>query len=313
MATFLFFLPTTSDAQTHEVIKPASVSVVFAPPAKTPPTYLSASSFGTLVVTEMNRIKLRVQQPEFRRTLTAKTFLYTFPSTPSSSIPAVSGLHTVRLGLIEPESPCSTMSRKMVFTVNGIDTRVINVANEKGCLKPLFYDVPVTLTPGESITVQFTQLDGNSKPSIANLRLYQGSAPPVPPLDPSDVDYGLDIDSTLNIPGTSFVGKEGTTKVKKVGDIPQLAFDTGRSGSNFTLLFDLPSGTYDVSLVFIELQKSQCSNGGRVFNVYINGKVKLPAFDIYKAANSKCLRSNVQNFLRHYNRSDQITTVDCNI
>lgn len=282
------------DQQPYYVIKPALVSVVFAPPAKTPASWLSASSFGTLQTTSQSRVKIKKQEIEFRRTLTASTFTYSFPS--SATTP---GIHTLRLGLIEPAQNCQSGQRIVKFTVNGVGTEAYDVAKEAGCQTPYLVDITLSLTSNELITISFDQQSSSSTlpPGIANLRLYEAAAPANAPLSAGDVNYKLDINGGVPIPNTQLVQAGGTLKLKKVGDIPNAAevFKTGRSGSSFAVQFDVPSGTYDVKLGFVELEKKKCEIGGRVFNVLINGQVKLSGFDIFAVA-KKCLKTTVQTF-----------------
>eukprot|EP00178_Gracilaria_changii_P027565 TRINITY_DN88_c0_g1_i1.p1 TRINITY_DN88_c0_g1~~TRINITY_DN88_c0_g1_i1.p1 ORF type:complete len:1061 (+),score=165.22 TRINITY_DN88_c0_g1_i1:929-4111(+) len=60
------------------------------------------------------------------------------------------------------------------------------------------------------------------------------------------------------------------------------AFQTGRSGSDFTYAFDLQPGAYDIILGFAEYTSGFCSEPGkRVFNVYVNDEIQIESLDIY--------------------------------
>ncbi len=167
------------------------------------------------------------------------------------------------------------------------------------CQKPFLADITLSLTSNQLITISFDQLSSASTlpPGIANLRLYQDLAPANPPLSSGDVTYRLDINSEVPIPNTQEVQAKGVVKLKKIGDIPNAAevFKTGRTGASFSVQFDFASGTYDVKLGFIELQKKQRETGARVFNVLINGQLKLSGFDIFAVA-KKYLKATVQTF-----------------
>lgn len=67
--------------------------------------------------------------------------------------------------------------------------------------------------------------------------------------------------------------------------IPITAFRSSRYGKDFTYSFNVPPGAYDIILGVIELYSKHCSvPGNRVFNVFVNGQLRLEGFDIFETA-----------------------------
>ncbi|CAN8070655.1 unnamed protein product [Agarophyton chilense] len=80
----------------------------------------------------------------------------------------------------------------------------------------------------------------------------------------------------------------GTTKYSSSSSISGTtsisggAFQTGRSGTDFTYSFDLQPGAYDITLGFAEYTNGFCSEPGkRVFNIYVSGEIQIESLDIY--------------------------------
>jgi glucuronoarabinoxylan endo-1,4-beta-xylanase len=71
---------------------------------------------------------------------------------------------------------------------------------------------------------------------------------------------------------------EGTTIA---GTNDPTLYDTQRYGSSFSYSFNVPAGSYQVSLLFAETYSGDFAAGDRVFNVAINGVTVLTNFDVY--------------------------------
>lgn len=76
--------------------------------------------------------------------------------------------------------------------------------------------------------------------------------------------------------------------------IQSYVFKTGVEGTAFSLSFALPANTYDVELGFIQTQ--DCQIGSRIFNIFINSKLRESAFDIFRDAGCS------KPFVTRYNR-----------
>jgi hypothetical protein len=59
------------------------------------------------------------------------------------------------------------------------------------------------------------------------------------------------------------------------------------NGMTFAYSFDVPNGTYEVTLMFAELYAGITGPGKRLFNVAINGQTVLTNFDIFAEANGR--------------------------
>lgn len=102
-----------------------------------------------------------------------------------------------------------------------------------------------------------------------------------PSLSQTSFDAALDVGPQGMVSGTTLSTFTGTIS-NFPSDIPASAFTTARVGSNFTLEFDPPAGTYDILLGFIETDNANCDiPGRRVFSVFVDGAVQLEGFDIF--------------------------------
>lgn len=82
----------------------------------------------------------------------------------------------------------------------------------------------------------------------------------------------------------SRIPKDTKLESGKIPDkFPTRYFKTARYGKDFSYDFDVSFGTYEIDLGFVELSPDFCDVAGRrIFSVYVNGKVHLESFDIYK-------------------------------
>ncbi|HTC20406.1 MAG TPA: malectin domain-containing carbohydrate-binding protein, partial [bacterium] len=71
---------------------------------------------------------------------------------------------------------------------------------------------------------------------------------------------------------------EGTTIA---GTNDPTLYDTQRYGPSFSYSFNVPAGSYQVSLLFAETYSGDFAKGDRVFNVAIDGTTVLSNFDVY--------------------------------
>ncbi len=71
---------------------------------------------------------------------------------------------------------------------------------------------------------------------------------------------------------------EGTTIA---GTNDPTLYDTQRYGSSFSYSFNVPAGSYQISLLFAETYSGDFAKGDRVFNVAIDGTTVLSNFDVY--------------------------------
>ncbi len=71
---------------------------------------------------------------------------------------------------------------------------------------------------------------------------------------------------------------EGTTIA---GTNDSTLYDTQRYGASFSYSFNVPAGSYQVSLLFAETYSGDFAKGDRVFNVAIDGTTVLSNFDVY--------------------------------
>lgn len=94
-------------------------------------------------------------------------------------------------------------------------------------------------------------------------------------------------------PGTKPKRYSGTITTVRPG-IPAFNFRTGVEANSFSIKFPLKPGTYDVELGFV--QTVDCVAGTRIFNVYINGKLREESFDVFAAAG--CSKGIVNRYNR---------------
>lgn len=109
--------------------------------------------------------------------------------------------------------------------------------------------------------------------------------------EPTDVNAGPDV----RIKRTKSLVYDGVVNTRSRRGLPRESFKTAREGRRFEIIFDLEPGTYDVLLGFAELKSKVCKPSARIFNVYINEKLRLASFDVFSTAR-ECYRATTQRF-----------------
>ncbi len=97
---------------------------------------------------------------------------------------------------------------------------------------------------------------------------------------------------------------EGTTIA---GTNDPTLYDTQRYGTDFSYTFNVPSGTYQVSLLFAETYSGDFGTGDRVFNVEINGVTVLANLDVYSQVGANTADVKVINNISPSNGAITIT------
>lgn len=97
---------------------------------------------------------------------------------------------------------------------------------------------------------------------------------------PSKYDKAYNVGIDLTPSGTLTSPHGPISDYSRAAGIPQNVFETYAVGARFKFSFNIPAGSYKVELGFAET--SDCVLGKRVFNVFINGNLRLEAFDIFK-------------------------------
>lgn len=196
--------------------------------------------------------------------------------------------------MYEPKG-CSKKTRITRFTCNGVKSPLVDVARLVGCEIPHYVDLVVDVAQNRIINLKFGRHRAENA-GISNLQLFStGSQPDVPA---EDVNIVIDIDTTSNVPGTSLVMYSGDVDTSDVPLSVRNVFSTGVEGPDFSLSFDLPPGTYDVTLGFAETNVSNCVQSTRVFNVLINKNVKLESYDVFASALA-CNKAIMETFIRN--------------
>jgi glucuronoarabinoxylan endo-1,4-beta-xylanase len=72
-------------------------------------------------------------------------------------------------------------------------------------------------------------------------------------------------------------------------------YDTQRYGTSFSYTFNVPAGSYQVTLKFAETYSSDYTTGARVFNVAVNGTTVVSNLDIYGQVGSNTVDDKVIN------------------
>ena len=94
-----------------------------------------------------------------------------------------------------------------------------------------------------------------------------------------------------NYSGGSTVASGGTI----TGTSDSTLYDTQRYGASFSYSFNVPAGSYQVTLKFAETYSGDDSTGSRVFNVVINGTTVTPNLDIYSQVGANTADDQVYN------------------
>ncbi|HVZ79366.1 MAG TPA: malectin domain-containing carbohydrate-binding protein [bacterium] len=94
-----------------------------------------------------------------------------------------------------------------------------------------------------------------------------------------------------NYSGGSTVASGGTI----TGTSDSTLYDTQRYGGTFSYSFNVPAGSYQVTLKLAETYSGDFSNGARVFSVSINGTTVTSNLDIYSQVGSNAADDQVYN------------------
>ena len=94
-----------------------------------------------------------------------------------------------------------------------------------------------------------------------------------------------------NYSGGSTVAEGGAV----TGTSDSTLYDTQRYGNSFNYSFNVPAGTYQVTLKFAETYSGDFATGDRVFNVAVNGTTVLSSLDVYSQAGGNAADDKVIN------------------
>ncbi len=72
-------------------------------------------------------------------------------------------------------------------------------------------------------------------------------------------------------------------------------YDTQRYGASFSYSFNVPAGSYQVSLLFAETYSGDFGTGDRIFNVAINGVTVLANLDVYAKVGANTALDEILN------------------
>lgn len=164
-------------------------------------------------------------------------------------------------------------------------------------MEPASPSVSAVSTPSVSSLLQ-TSPSATMSPSMSGQSIASATSSvssSTPPQLPSMVIINVGPD--YNIPGTSpVVDPSGSVDTSLVLQVTESYFYTGRKGASFTISIELSPGLYTVSLGFVELDALLCTPSARVFNVLINGFIRLESYDIYSTSGG-CKKAVVETFV----------------
>lgn len=238
---------------------------------------------SALTTTKEKFVNVNTDSPAFRTALLATSLTYDL------NAPAP-GTYTLRVGAIEKKG-CLPGRRLLRFSVNSVTAPDFSVADEVGCDTPFSVDISFNVASDLRIRFSADRLPSKWIPTVSNLQLFSGTltntpgASPEPdteapaPPAPTSVSQNVGPVAVLN---SRRVNHNTVVNTAAARDIPPHVFKTSRQGAAFSLSFDLPAGTYDIELAFVET--TACSPGERVFNIAVNGHARLEAFDIFAKA-----------------------------
>lgn len=265
------------------------ISQVIFTPWNDPPVGWSKHIVENLTATNSQFFAVRGSPSQFTHILLASSLSYVF-SAPKT------GRYVVRIGSYERKG-CIIGRRGFQYIVNGVSSPLFSVSEQVGCDSAYYTDISFTVGDDLLIRLKFDAIPGRWISSISNFELFSSAdstsetpvptvvsvpSPPPTSVDPTDVNIELDTGPDFSIAGTTSITHSGTISTSGISNVPSNVFRTSRQGMEFELRFDLKPGVYDVELGFAE--DEFCSTGERVFNVHMNGKSRLEAYDIYKAA-----------------------------
>lgn len=271
-------------------------------------------------------IKNTLPPKQFRFSFKARQMNYTFYA-------ANEGSYTIRFGMYE-KTDCTIGKRKTKFTVNGVTSPVFDISTEVGCGNPFYLDLSFPVAADKKIFFEMKKCCKSFPPIVSNMQLYAGSPSPLPAAPSKSPQStpsaaGVTVSPTLSMPPaatpssspasastsplpsqieidvgpgydisgtTAVINSGGSIDTSSVSNVPSSAFTTARKGASFTLSFNLPPGVYTVILGFVELNTALCIPSGRVFNVLINGFLRLESYDIYTTAGA-CRKAVSERFI----------------
>lgn len=111
----------------------------------------------------------------------------------------------------------------------------------------------------------------------------------------SSQNVEFDIGPDFAVPGTNVVIHKSPIVTSGAPGVSSNVFSTSREGKSFQISVNLPAGTYDVDLGFVET--TICQARARLFHVMINDLIKLESYDIFSAAGG-CGRAQIETFSR---------------
>lgn len=158
---------------------------------------------------------------------------------------------------------------------------------------PIAPSVSSTVGPSSSSVPTSPVLSPSSSQALpsASSSKAPASASPLPSQIEIDIGPSYEISGT-----TAIINSGGSIDTSSVSNVPSSAFTTAREGLSFTLSFPLPPGVYTVILGFVELDTALCVPSGRVFNVLINGFLRLESYDIYSTVGA-CRKAVSERFI----------------
>lgn len=313
LTVFVFVLVLVHSATVIGALDPER-KIVFTRWTSSPPGW-ERQNDSALYTFRKRFIKNSLPPKEFRFSMRAKSMNYTFYANNP-------GPHTIRFGMYE-KPDCVIGKRSTKFTVNGVDSPVFDVSSEVGCGSLFYLDLAFTVLTDKKIVFEAGKCCGGVPPIVSNLQLYAGSPSPLPvatsnspqptpstatsvppsnspapasasPL-PSEIE--IDVGPGYDVTGTtSVIDSGGAIDTSSVSGVPSSAFTTARKGQSFVLSFSLPPGVYTVVLGFVELNTALCFPMSRVFNVLINGFLRLESYDIFSVAGA-CRKAVSEKFV----------------
>jgi hypothetical protein len=215
-------------------------------------------------------IRNATSQPLYQTSRFGSAFQYQF------TVP--NGSYTVTLKFAEPYF---LLAGLRIFNVSINGTQVLTnfdtILQAGGALTAVDKSFPVTVTSG-TITIAFAAVLDNA--IVSAIQIVPSTAPTFTPIcvDSGGAAY---TDSTGQVwsADTGYTGGYPWFTPATVRNTTEPAlYQTVRFGSSFQYLFNVPNGSYTVTLKFAE--PFFLSSGSRVFNVAINGNSVLSNFDI---------------------------------
>lgn len=228
------------------------------------------------------------------------------------------GNYVFRLGVYD-RRVCAKR-RPLHAVVNGVEAPVFNGAAMCGCGVKTYLDIPIVVDESRRIEISISQVKAFWRPAVSNFELFKQTNAPTPFTCPSngngvtvtpptttmpmqtisyrdvDVHVNTGVDAAGMVRNARpFVSRATVTVPASIG-LPRVSFSSVMQGVQFSYSFSLPAGSYNIQLGFIELAVPHCSAASRMFNVHINGHLRLEGYDIYTAAGSRCRTATIAQF-----------------